>query len=153
MTRQGDSVAIRERAWATLTALHGLIQAALEPTLQEKHDLSVVEFAVMDALWRQEHHHLRMQRIIQVTGLSASATTRLVNRLENRGLLTRFLCADDRRGIYTQLTGEGAALLAQARPTHEAILKDALGKAEEMPELAPLVAALLHPAGSHEIKG
>jgi len=29
---------------------------------------------------------------------------RLVTRLENRGLLTRVLCVDDRRGISTELT-------------------------------------------------
>jgi DNA-binding MarR family transcriptional regulator len=74
--------------------------------------------------------------------LSASATTRLVNRLEERGLLTRVLCADDRRGIYTELTASGEKLLAEARPLHDATLERALADAREVPELAPLVDAL-----------
>lgn len=71
--------------------------------------------------------------------LSTSATTRLVNRLEARGLLERFLCVDDRRGIYTELTGAGATLLEQARPTYDEALQSALGDAADVPELAPLV--------------
>ena len=80
--------------------------------------------------------------------MSASATTRLVNRLEDRGLLTRILCADDRRGIYTELTPSGIALLEQSRPVHDATLERALAEAQEVPELAPLVDALprLHAA-------
>ncbi len=63
-------------------------------------------------------------------------------RLEDRGLLTRYLCADDRRGIYTEVTPAGRALLDLARPTHDAALGEALDDAERRPELAPLAAVL-----------
>jgi DNA-binding MarR family transcriptional regulator len=138
-----DAVQIRAHGWRTLAALHDLIEAALEPALQEGHQLSVVEFAVLDALSRQDGWHMRMQQLVRATGLSASATTRLVTRLENRGLLTRILCAEDRRGIYTELTKAGLELLAKARPTHDEALEIAMAKAEKVPELAPLVAALV----------
>nr|MDT0523189.1 MarR family transcriptional regulator [Streptomyces sp. DSM 41633] len=71
--------------------------------------------------------------------LSQSATTRLVTRLEERGLLTRYLCATDRRGIYTDVTEAGLDLLAAARPTNDSALRAALDEASENPELAPLV--------------
>jgi DNA-binding MarR family transcriptional regulator len=74
--------------------------------------------------------------------LSASATTRLVNRLEERGLLARVLCADDRRGAYTELTSSGQRLLTDARPLHDDTLERALAEAREVPELTPLVDAL-----------
>lgn len=85
---------------------------------------------------------MRMQQLARAAALSASATTRLVTRLEKRGLLTRVLCADDRRGIYTELTKAGERLLEQARPTHDAALRKALAEAEATPELAPLVRSL-----------
>ncbi len=71
-----------------------------------------------------------------------------MNRLEDRGLLTRILCADDRRGIYTELTPAGRELLEEARPVHDATLERALAEARGVPELAPLVDALplLHAA-------
>ncbi len=137
-----DAVEIRAQGWRTLAAVHGLIEGRLEKSLQSGHDLSVVEFTVLDALARQDGWHMRMQQLARAAALSASATTRLVTRLENRGLLHRVLCADDRRGIYTELTAAGERLLAEARPTHDATLREALTDAEAMPELAPLVRSL-----------
>lgn len=136
------AVEVRAQGWRTLAALHGLIETALERSLQADARLSVVEYTVLDALSRQDGWHMRMQQLARATALSPSATTRLVNRLEDRGLLTRVLCADDRRGIYTELTDAGSRLLEQARPAHDAALERALAEAQHVPELAPLADAL-----------
>ena len=137
-----DAVEIRARGWRTLAALHGIIEADLEKALGASAGLSVVEYTVLDALSRQDGWHMRMQQLARAAALSSSATTRLVNRLEDRALLTRILCADDRRGIYTELTEAGKALLALARPVYDDALAGALAAAEEEPELGPLVDAL-----------
>ncbi|GGN84065.1 MarR family transcriptional regulator [Actinoplanes lobatus] len=137
-----DAVEIRAQGWRRLAALHGLIEMALEKELQAAHRLSVVEYTVLDALSRQDGWHMRMQQLARAAALSSSATTRLVTRLEDRGLLTRVLCADDRRGIYTELTPAGQQLLDQARPTHDRVLEESLTRAGELPELESLAAAL-----------
>jgi DNA-binding MarR family transcriptional regulator len=137
-----DAVEIRSQGWRTLAALHGLIEGELERALTSAVRLSVVEYTVLDALSRQHGWHMRMQQLGRATALSASATTRLVNRLEERGLLNRVLCADDRRGIYTELTASGQKLLAEARPVHDETLERALAEARDVPELASLVDAL-----------
>ncbi|SMX87835.1 DNA-binding transcriptional regulator, MarR family [Brevibacterium sp. 239c] len=137
-----DAVEVRAQGWRTLAALHGLIETELERSLQREHGLSVVEFTVLDALSRQDGWHMRMRQLARAAALSSSATTRLVTRLENRDLLTRVLCDDDRRGIYTELTAAGRTLLDAARPTHDEVLEVALTEARQMPELAPLVAAV-----------
>lgn len=137
-----DAVEVRAQGWRTLAALHGSIEAELEKALQASSDLSVVEYTVLDALSRQDGWHMRMQQLARATALSSSATTRLVNRLEDRGLLTRILCADDRRGIYTELTLAGQKLLEAAKPVHDETLASALDAAESVPELEPLVRAL-----------
>ncbi|WP_022878216.1 MarR family winged helix-turn-helix transcriptional regulator [Microbacterium sp. B19] len=136
-----DAVEIRARGWRTLAALHGLIEAELERALGVV-ELSVVEYTVLDALDRQDGWHMRMQQLARAAALSPSATTRLVNRLEDRGLLTRVLCADDRRGIYTELTAAGRSLYERARPVHDEALERVLADAEKQPELAPVVDAL-----------
>lgn len=136
-----DAVEIRARGWRTLAALHGLIEAELERALGVV-ELSVVEYTVLDALDRQDGWHMRMQQLARAAALSPSATTRLVNRLEDRGLLTRVLCADDRRGIYTELTTAGRSLYERARPVHDEALERVLADAEKQPELAPVVDAL-----------
>lgn len=133
------------QGWCALSALHGRIEAHIERALQAGHDLSVREFSVLDVLSRQhsgEGGHLRMNQVADSVVLSQSATTRLVNRLEDRGLLTRYLCLTDRRGIYTDVTEAGLTLLAKARPTNDTALREALDEAAKRPELAPLVAAV-----------
>ncbi|PRY40647.1 MarR family winged helix-turn-helix transcriptional regulator [Umezawaea tangerina] len=142
MSLAEDATEARAQGWRTLAALHARIEDKLERALQRAHDLSVSEYTVLDVLARQDDFHLRMSQVSQAVVLSQSATTRLVTRLEDRGLLGRYLCATDRRGIYTELTPAGVALLDAARPTHDAALGEALAEAERLPELAPLVTAL-----------
>jgi len=137
-----DAVEVRAQGWRTLAALHGIIEAELERALSSSVDLSVVEYTVLDALNRQDGWHMRMQQLARAAALSPSATTRLVTRLENRGLLTRILCADDRRGIYTELTPAGRALYDQAHPIHDNTLERTLGDAADQPELAAIVHTL-----------
>ena len=137
-----DAIEVRARGWRTLAALHGRLEEALEKALQAEFELSVVEYTVLDTLARQDGWHMRMQQLSRAAVLSHSATTRLVTRLENRALLSRFLCDDDRRGIYSTLTDQGKELLERARPVHDATLKEALDNAAAVPELARLVDAL-----------
>ena len=129
--------------WRSLNTLHGRVEAALQKALEDGHGLSPVEYTVLDAMSRQEERHLRMHEVASVAALSGSAATRLVNRLETRGLIARVLCDDDRRGIYSALTPAGRELLEQARPVHDATLRRTLDDAASEPDLAPLVAALL----------
>jgi DNA-binding MarR family transcriptional regulator len=131
--------------WYALSLLHGRIEAHIERALQGEHDLSVREYSLLHVLSHQhsgEGGHLRMSQVADAVVLSQSATTRLVTRLEDRGLLTRYLCPTDRRGIYTDVTEAGLALLAAARPTHDAALREALDRAGQDPRLAPLVGAV-----------
>ncbi|TSB18817.1 MarR family transcriptional regulator [Streptomyces sp. NBC_01525] len=133
------------QGWCALSALHGRIESHIERALQSGHQLSVREFSVLNVLSEQHDGpggHLRMHQVADAVVLSQSATTRLVTRLEERSLLSRYLCADDRRGIYTDVTADGLALLAEARPTHDTALSEALTEAARRPELAPLVRAV-----------
>jgi DNA-binding MarR family transcriptional regulator len=142
MAISDQAVEVRAQGWRRLAAMHQLIETSLEKALRDAHGLSVVEFTVMDALSRQDGWHLRMAQLARAAGLSPSAATRLVNRLEERGLLTRILCADDRRGIYTELTPAGRKTLTRTRPAHDAALEAALTEAAALPELKDLVRAV-----------
>ncbi|MEU8894485.1 MarR family transcriptional regulator [Nocardia sp. NPDC048505] len=131
--------------WYALSLLHDRIEGQIERALQAGHQLSVREYSLLVVLSRQHDGpggHLRMNQVAEAVVLSQSATTRLVTRLEDRGLLQRYLCPDDRRGIYTDVTPAGLELLDGARPTHDAALAAALGHAAADPELAPLVGAV-----------
>lgn len=145
MTATDPAMTALAQGWCALSRLHGRIEARVERALQASHDLSAREYALLDVLSRQhdgEGGHLQMKQAADAVVLSQSATTRLVTRLEDRGLLSRYLCPTDRRGIYTNVSEAGMRLLAEARPTNSAALREALSEAAEDPELAPLVEAV-----------
>lgn len=145
MTSTDPTLTGLAQGWCALSLLHGRIEAHIERALQAGHDLSVREYSLLDVLSRQRDGvggMLQMKQVADAIVLSQSATTRLVTRLEDRGLLERYLCPTDRRGIYTKVTETGAQLLEQARPTNDAALREALDEAARNPELTPLVRAV-----------
>ncbi|MEU9027221.1 MarR family transcriptional regulator [Streptomyces sp. NPDC048383] len=145
MTATHSALTALAQGWCALSLLHGRIEAHIERALQAEHGLSVREYSLLDVLSRQHSGpggHLRMHQVADSVVLSQSATTRLVSRLEDRGLLNRYICDTDRRGIYTDVSAAGLALLSQARPTNAAALREALDEAAGNPELAPLVTAI-----------
>jgi DNA-binding MarR family transcriptional regulator len=145
MTATDPALTALADSWCALSVLHGRIEARIERALQSGHELSVREFSLLDVLSRQhdgEGGHLQMKQVADAVVLSQSATTRLVTRLEERGLLARYLCPTDRRGIYTDVSPAGLELLAAARPTNSAALREALDLAATDPQLAPLVTAV-----------
>ncbi|UWE10651.1 MarR family winged helix-turn-helix transcriptional regulator [Actinacidiphila bryophytorum] len=145
MTATDPALTALADGWCALSLLHGRIEAHIERALQAGHGLSVREFSLLDVLSRQNDGpggRLQMKQVADAVVLSQSATTRLVTRLEERGLLSRYLCPTDRRGIYTDVTADGAALLAAARPTNNTALREALDAATRDPQLAPLVTAV-----------
>ncbi len=145
MTATDPALTAIAQSWCALSLLHGKIEARIERALQAYHGLSAREYSLLDVLSRQHNGpggHLQMKQVADAVVLSQSATTRLVTRLEDRGLLTRYLCDTDRRGIYTDVTEAGLALLREARPTNEGALRAALDEAAENPELSPLVRAV-----------
>ena len=50
-----------------------------------------------------------------------------VGRMERKGLIERFSCADDLRGTWVGLTDAGAAAIASATPAYEAAVGAQLG--------------------------
>ena len=121
---QPDSPAEIVSTWRALAARHAAVVAALERELGERHGLGVTEFEVLERLAEDDEHKFRVQELAESVHLSQSALSRLITRLEKTGLVTRCVCEDDRRSVWTELTPLGAQRYAEARPTHRAILTE-----------------------------
>ncbi len=61
---------------------------------------------------------LRMRELAEAVLLSRSGLTRLVDRMERAGYVSRERCADDRRGAFATITSAGRKALRQASPVH-----------------------------------
>ncbi|MEU3499688.1 MarR family transcriptional regulator, partial [Streptomyces hundungensis] len=93
MTATDPALTALAQGWCALSLLHGKIDGHIERALQSGHDLSVREYSLLDVLSRQHSGpggHLQMKQVADAVVLSQSATTRLVTRLEDRGLLTSY---------------------------------------------------------------
>ncbi|MGP8475301.1 MarR family winged helix-turn-helix transcriptional regulator [Burkholderia sp. PR2] len=59
-------------------------------------------------------------------GIDASAVTRLLDRVEKRGLLSRVRSIEDRRVVRLELTDEGRALAERLPPVFRSVLDELL---------------------------
>jgi DNA-binding MarR family transcriptional regulator len=107
----------RLTAMGLLAETYTGLQAKIMPTLADA-GLSVTDFDVLLRLARSPGRRLRMTDLATQASLSTSGMTRVVDRLEKRGLAARETCPSDRRGSFAVLTGEGAQLLAGVVQAH-----------------------------------
>jgi DNA-binding MarR family transcriptional regulator len=113
-------------AWRALNAAHASVHSALECELKRDHDLSSVEFDVLDRLSSCQEGKVRMQELADAVHLTQSTCSRVVARLEDEGLATRAMCANDRRGIFASVTDAGRERVAQAAPTYRRVIAETL---------------------------
>ncbi|MEY9935042.1 DNA-binding MarR family transcriptional regulator [Catenulispora sp. GP43] len=116
--------------WRELVARKTRVWNALELELDRRHGLSASEFEVLDTL--SEYDCAAPPRVQELAGhvpITQSALSRMIGRLETQNLVTRTLCHSDRRGVFVVLTDEGMQRLAEARPTHRAVLAAELNAA------------------------
>jgi DNA-binding MarR family transcriptional regulator len=106
----------RDRAWPLFLRAHAALVAALDAQLQEERGLPLSWFDVLAHLARAPRHRMRMNDLGEAVLLSRSGVTRLVDRMEGAGLLTRCACPTDRRVVFAALTARGKAAYKSAAP-------------------------------------
>lgn len=112
--------------WRSLLARHAQVSDALEKELQARHGLSVSELETLQRIAESASDGCRLQALVDEVHMSQSALSRMVSRLEGRGLVVRNSCADDRRGMKACLTDSGRSTLAAAEPTQAEVLRRVL---------------------------
>lgn len=104
--------------------------------------VSMSEFEVLLRLSRSEGTRLRMSDLATQAGLSSSGLTRLVDRLEARGLVVRQACPSDGRGSFAVLTPDGLEVLLSVMPGHVELIDRWYTSALSPTQLAQITEAL-----------
>ena len=136
-------------AWRGMLQIHARMTRALDAQMRREHALPVSSYEVLMFLADAPGHRLRMSEIAERVLLSRSGLTRLVDRLEELGYVTRCSVETDGRGAYAELTEAGLAKLRAARRTHlEGVREYFLERlsADEQKALGELWARLLDQA-------
>lgn len=131
----------RIRVWQGLMRVHADVATALDQALMGEHRLPLSWYQVLVEL-RLAGGSMRMHRLAEAATLSRSATTRLVDRIEDAGLVERRVCPEDRRGTEVVLTEQGRKVQRGAAPTALRGLQQLLGR-HLTQEQAETLAALL----------
>src|SRR5215207_783593 len=124
----GDACA---RAWVAWRAIHAMITESLTAELGREFGLALNEFEVLTALQPRpgapaepagtvDPVRIRLGDLGRYVTLSQPAISRLVSRLEERGLVRRLDGDTDRRSVLVETTPAGIDLYQRAAPVHAA---------------------------------
>jgi DNA-binding MarR family transcriptional regulator len=130
--------------WDEIVVLQARVEQEVGTALQRRHGISLSDYRALRRLAEAPGRELRMQDLAALTGLSQSAVSRLIVRLETAGLARRDLCPDDRRGVYGVITDDGLHRREEARATYQTALSEALAEAAADPAFASVATGLGH---------
>ena len=105
-------------AWRAFLRAHAAVVARIERDLQRRGLTPLTWYDVLIELVYAPDNRLRLSELADAVALSRSGLTRLVDRLEQAGLLRREPHPRDRRGAYAVLTEAGWEAVASTRPAY-----------------------------------
>jgi DNA-binding MarR family transcriptional regulator len=105
-------------AWRSFLRAHARLVRVLETELVAEHPISLGAYDVLVQLAEAPNRRLRMAELADAVLLSRSGITRLVDRLEVAGMVTRERFGGDGRGVVAVITTKGIDTLRAASHTH-----------------------------------
>lgn len=136
-------------AWARLLRAHKVLLEQVQGALAQAELPPLEWYDVLLELDLAEGKRLRLSDLGERIALSRSNVTRLCDRLENEGLLTREKCEEDRRGLFAALTPEGVALRKRMWPVYRQAIQ-AFFAAHLTQQEAEVLAGLLQRFGERQ---
>lgn len=109
----------RNTTWRLFLTTHSKLVDLIEQELALAELPSLAWYEVLLALSESPEHRLRMHELAEIMVLDRSNLTRLVDRLEAKGLVCRKSCPTDRRGAFAAITEEGLAVRQKMWPVYE----------------------------------
>jgi DNA-binding MarR family transcriptional regulator len=125
-----------------LVHLHAALVKELDAELDARHGLPLTSFEVLRSLHKAPAGKLRMAELAEHALLSRSGMTRLIDRLEREGMVSRSTCDKDGRGCYAVLTDQGRAAVDAARSTYRSVVRLGFLRHYEVSELRDLAGLL-----------
>jgi DNA-binding MarR family transcriptional regulator len=107
-----------EAAWRALARVVIILPRLMDAELLRRGNLTLNEYTVLMVLSESPERSRRMNDLIGEVLITPSGLTRLMERLERQGMVTRRKASSDARGQIAELTDAGLDLLRKAWPGH-----------------------------------
>ena len=105
-----------------------------------KYKLGITEFSVLEVLYQKGKQTI--QQIGNCILISSGSMTYVIDKLEQKGLLSRNACLDDRRVIHVILTDDGNKLMNEIMPKYHEFINHMLDSLDSV-EAETLVQLLI----------
>ena len=128
--------------WPLFLTVQAVLVEQIEARLAAAQLPPLAWYDVLWGLERAPERRLRMSELADKVVLSRSNLTRLVDRLEEVGLVARERSAEDRRGAYAVLTDKGQEMRRRMWPPYQAAIRELFESRLSEPE-AELMATVL----------
>jgi DNA-binding MarR family transcriptional regulator len=129
-------------AWRAFITAHATVIRRIEQALAASGAIPLAWYDVLIELYEAPERRMRLHELAEAVVLSRSGLTRLIDRLEHAGLLTREMDTADRRGAYAVLTEAGIEAMRQAWPVYARGIRAFFAQHLSDAEVATLTAAL-----------
>jgi DNA-binding MarR family transcriptional regulator len=132
-------------AFGNLLGAHAALTRELSAALVASHGLTINDYGCLLLLSRSGDEGMRRIDLANELQLSPSGITRLLDRLEDQGLVGKGACKEDARVSYAVLTDAGEAKIREAWPEHVDAVQRRVGAVlseDEIKTLGELLARL-----------
>ena len=129
-------------AWKTIVRVQARVAARAEDALADAGLPPLVWYDVLRTLQEAACGGIRMFEVADAIVMSRSGLTRLIDRLEEAGLVGRRTCPSDRRGNFLVITDQGRETLDRMWAVYEGVIREEFGgRVDDAAAIAKLLAA------------
>jgi DNA-binding MarR family transcriptional regulator len=110
-------------AWRAYLDMTAKLSARLNRDMQQHSGISIADYSVLVQLSEHADARMRVLELARALGWEKSRLSHQLTRMQQRGLIERSNCSEDRRGAFILLTDKGRDTVIAAAPRHVAAVR------------------------------
>ncbi|MEU7722894.1 MarR family winged helix-turn-helix transcriptional regulator [Streptomyces tibetensis] len=99
------------------------LEQRIDTALRKECEIGHTMFEVLIRLCRHPDEEISQRRLADDLTLTSSGITRLIDRMEDAGLVRRVPAPGDRRSVLVEPTGQGRTVFLRAAAVHAAVVE------------------------------
>ena len=107
-----------QSAWRAYLDMTSKLNARLNREMQQQSGISIADYSVLVQLSEHVDARMRVLELARALGWEKSRLSHQLSRMQQRGLIERSNCSEDRRGAWIVLTDKGQEAIVAAAPRH-----------------------------------
>jgi len=138
LSTQAIDEAVELAAFARLMRAHTILRRELEAEVLSPRGLTINDFEALMHLFKAFELRLRRVDLVELLMLTPSGVTRLLDGLQESGLVENLQCEDDARVTWARLTEDGVETVQCVGASHAKRLQSLFGEALSQDEVGQL---------------